>query len=92
MQKYARHLVMAFVCGELLVLSAMCLYGKHGWYALGLVEQENRALVARIARAEWKVAVLKNNIELWQKDSFFAEQIAREQLHLARPNEVIVYY
>lgn len=92
MKRYTNYCVVGLVAIEVMALSMLCLYGRHGWYALKAVEQQKAMVLAHIVRAEQKIAFIQNKIASWHSHSFFAEQIAREQLHLARPDEVIIYY
>ena len=87
-----RYMIRILIGLELVSLGSICLYGKHGWHALRAIERENTAVLERIWSTEKKIAVLEEKIQSWHNFSFFTEQIAREQLNLACPGDIIFYY
>lgn len=92
MKLWMRHVVTLLVCLELGFLCSVCLYGEHGWYALHVIERKNTAVLESMWSTERKIAALEEKIKFWHKYSFFTEQIAREKLNLACPDDIIFYY
>lgn len=68
-------------------------YG-YGWGGRGIMslygyKGENEQLRRQIADERQALQRLTDEVVAWKEDPFYREKYAREQLHMARPDEVI---
>jgi len=87
MQK--RTLLRIFFGMEILLFGWFYYSGARGVLAVHALKQENDLIIARIQEAEKEVLLLDHQIVAWHKDPFFAEKIAREELHMAHVGDEI---
>ena len=77
---------------EIVTFLYLYTFGSQGlpaWFALN---SETRTLEQEILLLHHEVAMLKNEISLFQQFELPKEKIAREQLQLARPDDYIFYF
>lgn len=75
----------------LLFFSLGFVFGHNGvWTAIGL-KRTNARLQAEIVELQHKNQQLVIDIKNWQQYPFYKEQLAREQLQLAYPGDIIYY-
>ena len=55
------------------------------------LQEENQQYEQRISSMKKEIDTLNHDLEHFQKDSFYVEKIARNELGIARENEVIVH-
>ena len=77
----------------LLILCAVLLisetFGDHGWLALRRQRREYQALQEQVRRLQQENQQLEMRIKTLQSDPKAIEKLAREQMRLARPGEII---
>jgi len=66
-------------------------FGSHGMHTLHAVQKETLSLQDEIVTLEREVAMLECDITQWHEDAFCKEKMAREQLQMARCEEMIYY-
>lgn len=76
-----------FFIAEILLLLFFYLFGKQGLSVILTLKQENRQLVQEIQDIETDIGQLQKTISTWKTSSFYLEKMAREQLHMARPDD-----
>jgi len=86
----------AFRRGAMLVLILISIalvgheiFGAHGWQALRWERAQYNRLKTQIEQLQQQRLELEREIEGLKSDPKAIEQIARDKMHLARPNEVI---
>jgi cell division protein FtsB len=67
-------------------------FGSHGLYAIWQIRSECKHVLERIEVLHQKIAEMKACSKALEEDPFFKEKIAREQLQMARADEIIYYY
>jgi cell division protein FtsB len=86
LHRYGRHLLAIFV----VVLVIHDIFGTHGYLAMRHKQQELRKVNAELDRLNKENAVLeKNKLDL-KTDPQTIRKIAREELGLAQPGEIII--
>jgi cell division protein FtsB len=75
--------------GELVLFSWMYLFGAHGFNQLVHLKSECYEMVEQIAQKKQEMLKLQEQIIAWNVHSFCKEKMAREQLQMARKDEVI---
>ncbi len=76
---------------EILVFSTFYIFGGQGLQSIYYMSQHNRQLQQDIVTLQHEVTELEQQMQFWQTDDFYKEQLAREQLQMARPQEQIYY-
>jgi cell division protein FtsB len=80
-----------FFAGEIIIMILSYLGGAHGLPTLIQLQREKTALVAEITLLRTHVMSLEQEIAAWKERPFYYEKMAREQLHMARPDDIIFY-
>lgn len=80
-----------FFCIELCMFTWVYYYGPHGMQVLHKLVNENTVLEKEVAMTRTDIKELETKIIAWNSDPFYKEQVAREQLQMARKNEIIYY-
>jgi len=65
-------------------------FGAHGFLAMNQKQQEIEKVKTEIERLNKENAALEGNVKDLKTDPQAIEKIAREELHQARPGEVII--
>lgn len=76
---------------ELIVFGAIYCCGGRGLQSIYYMQQTNHALQQEIQQLQQAIDELQQQQAHWQTDDFYKEQVAREQLQLARPHEAVYY-
>lgn len=76
---------------EILVFGVIYMFGGQGLQSLYYMSQHNRQLQQDIVALRQAALELEQQLQYWQTDDFYKEQLAREQLQMARPQEQIYY-
>ncbi len=86
--KFARSaiMVLVLVCVALVVHE---IFGANGYLALRRQKQQHQALQQQIQQLKQQNAKLQKEIEALKTDPQAIEKLAREQMHLAKPGEII---
>jgi cell division protein FtsB len=82
-----RSLVSAVVVFLVLLLATAAL---KGWRDLEAARERERTLAAEVAAAEARIAEARRRIERLQKDPATLDRLAREELGLVAPGDVVV--
>ncbi len=82
-----RSLLAAVVIFLVLLLAT---FGLKGYRDLATVHGREQALLAEIAATEHRIALLKRRIESLKHDPVMLDRVAREQLGLVRPEDVVI--
>lgn len=86
-----RLLFRIFFCLEVIFFCVMYVIGSQGMRVVWRQEVENNLFELSTKELEREVVCLKNDVQAWQKNPFYKEKIAREQLQMARGNDTIYY-
>src|SRR3990170_1759732 len=70
----------------------LAVFGERGWLHLARLRQEKRTLEVRIFALTQESYDLRTRIRKLRTDDGFLEKVAREQLGLAAPGEIIYRY
>lgn len=76
---------------EVLIIGGISITGAQGLHAWRTLCNDNASLAADVVAMDERRSMLKNNIASWHTDQFFCEKIAREELHMARPSDVVFF-
>lgn len=91
MNKLYAYLLYAVLAAEVVVFAGFFIRGPQGLRNLSDIYLEQAAMQEGLTQLNQEVAVLKQDIDNWNKHSFHKEKIAREQLQMARPDDEIFY-
>jgi cell division protein FtsB len=76
---------------EIIIMGGFYFFGANGVYALQRLKQEKKGIERQVQDAKFEITNLENKIHDWKSSDFEREKIAREQLHMARPDELVIY-
>lgn len=76
---------------EVVIFGSAYLFGEHGIKQLKQLKNENEKLDSQLEQLKQEIGSLENQLQAWETNSFYQEQVARERLHLSKPNEQIYY-
>jgi cell division protein FtsB len=79
-------LALVLICVALIVHE---IFGAHGYLALRHQKQQYQALQQQIQKLQQDNQKLEEQIKALQSDPHAIEKLAREQMRLARPGEII---
>ena len=92
MREMKRFIGRSVMVSEIVIVIGIYFFGSHGLQAYLRLRHENEMLHSDVTQLESEVASMQEEYILWQKYAEFRnEKIAREQLHMARRDEVIYY-
>lgn len=74
----------------LLFLAVIAVAGVKSWRDLEAARQRQRLLETRISQTETEIARLRNRIERLRTDPGTLERLAREDLGMVRPGDVVI--
>ncbi len=83
---YGRHLLVVFV----VVLLVHDIFGPHGYLVMRRKEQEIRKVNAALEKLNKENAALEQDVKDLKSDPQTIRKIAREELGLAKPGEIII--
>jgi cell division protein FtsB len=89
MKEIKRRMLRVFLLAEVVGLTGWYLVGTNGLQALRQGEKQNRQLLAEIDELNNEVTALKQELEERERDSFYKEKIARQELQMAKEGEEI---
>jgi cell division protein FtsB len=75
--------------GALLLLAMQDVFGAHGFLAMWRTQQEMKRLEGEVARLDKENSALSSQVSSLKTDPKAIERIAREEMGLARPGEMI---
>ncbi len=76
---------------EILIFMFTFLFGSNGINVLIKTQQENNNLISEIFLLKNELQSITNQIEEFQKDPFYKEEIARTKLQLSNESDEIYY-
>ena len=85
-QHYGRHLLVIFV----VLLVVHDIFGPHGFLVMRRKQQEIQKVNAQIERLNKENSELEGNVKDLKTDPQTIRKIAREELGLAKPGEIII--
>lgn len=80
-----------FFAIEIVVCSFLYLFGAQGMRTVYAMKQQNSALSQEVTLARVNVKQLELQIAVWQTSDFYKEKKAREQLQMARTDDIVYY-
>ncbi len=80
-----------FLLAELSILLLLYCVSPYGLQARCDAEQENTNLNHSIKALEQEICLLRQQLVLWDTRAFKKEKIAREELQLAAPGDIIYF-
>jgi cell division protein FtsB len=75
--------------GALLLLAVQDVFGAHGFLAMWRTQQEMKRLEGEVTRLDKENRALSSQVNSLKTDPKAIERIAREEMGLARPGEMI---
>ena len=84
-----RKITLAIVFSAMLVLLLVVVFGDNGWVELKRLQKTHMALVEGNARLTRENSQMYDIIGRLQNDPDYIENIARQELGMVRPDEVI---
>ncbi len=78
-----------FFVGEVFCFFGFYLFGAQGIMQLSKRNDYNQQLSKEIESLQATLKELKSSIDEWKTNSFLKEKMAREQLDMARPYELV---
>lgn len=91
MKKLKRALLRIFFALEIVACAFFYLFGAQGLRTLSHMKQENQQLAGRINSMRESIKEIEMEIALWQTNDFYKEKKAREQLQMARTDDIVYY-
>ena len=86
-----RFLLRLFFGIEIAVFILMYIFGSQGLHVILSVRRENGTLASDIREQTSQVEDLKKTLAVWKNNPFYKEKIAREHLHMARPQDEVYF-
>ena len=75
--------------GELICFFGFYFFGAQGLVALHIRKKEFYAACSEKETLQGLIKGLESSLSEWTTEKFFKEKMAREQLHMARPGELV---
>lgn len=76
---------------ECLVMFCFYIFSGNGWFAYRKLCLEKDALSCQLNTIKQEIEGLQTEMSNYAQDDFYKEKIAREQLHMARPEDIVIY-
>jgi cell division protein FtsB len=86
-----RTLFRFFFSIEVLCMVIFYLFGSQGMMALVRLKEEQKKIMSDVEQLCKANSLLQEQIVCWQNNDYFKEKEAREKLHMACPDEIVVY-
>lgn len=90
-KKIKRTLFRFFFSIEVVFMIIFYLFGSQGMMALVRLKAEKQRAVVEVERMSNTNSLLQEQIICWQNNDYYKEKEAREKLHMARSDEIVVY-
>ena len=91
MKKFYAYLLYALLGVEMIVFAGFFIRGPQGLRTLNDMYVEQESMQEGLTQMTQEVAVLKQDIDNWNKHSFHKQKIAREQLQMACQEDEVFY-
>lgn len=89
MKPFARATLRLFLGVETLAFAWSYFLGVHGLPAVVQMRHKNDSYLRQNQQLEQEINTLQKEIEGFKRYPFYKQRYAREQLHMARPNEIV---
>lgn len=76
---------------ETIIFGAVYLFGSYGIKQLNNAQKEYNQFAQEVLELKNHVKKLESQLKEWENDSFNKEKMARERLHMSKPNEHIYH-
>lgn len=76
---------------EMMIFGLLYVWSPNGVQPITHLMHEYKEIEEQVINLKRDIASLDGEIASWEHDPFYQEQIAREQLQMARKDEVIYY-
>lgn len=83
--------LISLLVAEILIFGAVYLFGSYGIKQLKVAKNEYQAFAQEVTELKKHVESLEKQLQEWEKDGFHKEKMARERLHMSRPNEHVYH-
>ncbi len=83
--------LIGLLVAEIVVFGVVYLLGSYGIGQLKIAKNEQAVFAQEVQELKEHVQKLEKQLHDWEKDGFHTEKMARERLHLSRPNEQIYH-
>jgi cell division protein FtsB len=88
-QNLEKRLLRIFIACEFLLFAFYYIRGANGLNTILQLKQENKKLTQNIDQIKQEISSMKIENENWEKYPWYREQIARQDLQMAYPDEEI---
>jgi cell division protein FtsB len=89
--KLGHRLLYGILCLEIMLTLYAFLLGSKGMPQLRTLSTQQHALQHTINTLDHDIKQLEDRIAQWLRYSFYREKIAREQLQMARTNDIVYF-
>jgi len=90
--KHSHKILYMIIGTELIIGTVYFIYSSKGIKAINALCHENRAIENQINALQQDNAQGESQIKDWQRTEWYKEQIAREELQFAKPDESVFLY
>ena len=87
MKNIKNKLIIGLLVIEVVIFVIVYLFGNYGIKQLEIAKKENQVLQVEVDELKKGVEKLEGQLQNWESDNFHKERVARERLHMSRPNE-----
>jgi len=88
---YKKIMVRLLLVVEMVLFFGNFLYSKNGLMAIVALKHENMQLSQEISEIKDSLFMMEEQLVQWNRYPFYKEKVAREQLHMIRPDEIIYF-
>jgi cell division protein FtsB len=74
-----------------ILLLYLFFYGAIGWHKIPTLQERCSYNQKEVEQREQEVAQLKKELNSWLANPFYKEKVAREQLQMARADDIVFY-
>jgi len=80
-----------FLFVECVVMFFFYIFSTDGWLAYRNLCAQKDSLSCQLDTIKQEIVGLETEMNNFAQDDFYKEKIAREQLHMARPEDIVIY-
>ena len=84
-------MVKLFLCTEIVIFALWYFLGVNGWYKVRALQGHKQTLLWHMHLCKKRIHALSTKIDAWEQSSFYKEKRAREELQMARSDEIIYH-
>lgn len=89
MKTFKQMILRTFLVVEVVIFSCTYIFGAQGLRSMWYIKNECITLEYEIEQLQGSIKQIELDIDIWKSDPFYKEKIAREQLGMAREDEII---